>query len=58
MAGVKNGDIITKIDDYEVNKMSNLKRYIYQKNPGDIVSLYIKRGNKELKVDVTLTPKL
>ncbi len=54
---IKMGDIITKIDKYEVNKMSELKRYIYEKKPGDVVKLYIKRGNKDIETDVTLTSK-
>ena len=54
---LKSGDIITKIDNYEINKMSELKRYIYQKSPGDSVKLYIKRNNKDFELDVELAKK-
>lgn len=51
---IKTGDIITKIDGNELNRMSELRNYIYKKNPGDIVRLTILRNNKEYQVDVTL----
>lgn len=55
---IKEGDIILKIDDYELNKMNDLKRYIYQKNPGDTVKLYLQRKNKEFQIEVILSSKL
>lgn len=48
------GDIITKIDDKELNKMSDLRSYIYSKKPGDIVNLTVYRKNKEYTLEVTL----
>lgn len=54
---LKVGDIIEKIDDIELNKMSDLRRYIYQKNPGDKVTLTIYRNKKEYNVDITLGKK-
>ena len=57
-AGIKVGDIITRIDNVEVNKMSELRRYIYTKNPNDKVILTIIRNNKERTFDVTLGKKL
>ena len=42
-SGLKEGDIITKIDGIELNKMSELRSYIYTKNVGDIVNLTISR---------------
>lgn len=53
-SGLKVGDIITKIDDREINKMSELRNYIYTKAPGDKVNLTINRNNKEYTVDITL----
>lgn len=46
------GDVITKIDGIEINKMSQLKEYIYTKNPGDEVTLNIlkNKNNKEVKI--------
>ena len=46
-SGLKVGDIITRIDDREINKMSELRNYIYTKEAGDKVSLTIKRNNKD-----------
>lgn len=48
------GDIITKIDDKELNKMSDLRGYIYSKRPGDKVTLKVYRKNKEYTLEVTL----
>lgn len=54
---IKEGDIITQIDDNKISKMNELKKYIYTKEPGDIVKLYIKRGEKEFDINVTLATK-
>ena len=52
------GDIITQIDGIQINKMNQLKKYIYTKTPGDVVSLQIKRGNTEFQVQVCLGRKI
>lgn len=57
-AGIKVGDIITQIDNYEINKMIELREYIYTKNPNETVVLTILRNNKEQKVYVTLGRKI
>lgn len=54
---LKIGDIITKIDDVELNKMNDLRKYIYKKNPGDSVNLTVFRNNKEIMVVVNLGKK-
>ena len=46
-SGLKIGDIIIKIDEITVNKMSELRTYIYTKNVGDEVNLTILRNNRE-----------
>ena len=56
-ANLKVGDVIEKIDDVELNKMSDLRRYIYQKNPGDKVNLKIYRNKKEYNIEITLGKK-
>lgn len=56
-AGIKNGDIIQKIDDITLNKMSELRKYIYTKSPGDEVSLIIQRNGKENTVKIKLGKK-
>lgn len=57
-SNVKEGDIITQIDDTKISKMNDLKKYIYGKNPGDKVVLSIERGNNKFTVDVTLSNKM
>ena len=52
------GDIIMQIDEVKVNKMNDLKKYIYTKNPGDRVVLQVKRGKVEFKVETTLAQKI
>lgn len=56
-SGLKIGDIITKIDELEINKMSELRNYIYTKSPGDDVTLTINRNNKQYTINVTLGKK-
>ena len=49
---LKEGDIITQIDEIALNTMNDLRQYIYTKKPNDEVSLKITRGkiNKEIKI--------
>lgn len=54
---LKIGDIITKIDDLELNKMCDLRCYIYTKKPGDEVTLTVLRNNKEQQIKVALGKK-
>ena len=56
-AGIKVGDIITKIDSTEINKMTELRTYIYQKKPNDVVTLTIIRNNREYSIQVSLGRK-
>ncbi len=52
LAGIQETDIITQIDGVVLNKMSELRKYIYTKKPGDEVNLVIQRrsGTKNVKV--------
>ena len=43
---LKTGDVITKIDGNSINRMSELRTYIYRKKPGEKVTLTISRNNK------------
>lgn len=54
---LKVGDIITKIDDKVINKMSELQEYIYSKNPGDTINLTVNRKNKEKIISIELSKK-
>lgn len=56
-AELKVGDIITKIDGIEINKMSNLKEYIYTKKPNDEVILNIQRNKNNMEVKIKLAKK-
>lgn len=51
---LKVGDIIAKIDNIEINKMNDLKKYIYTKVPGEKVNLTIKRGEREIPLEIEL----
>ena len=46
-SGIKIGDRIMKVDDLELNKMCDLRTYIYSKKPGEEIVLTIIRNNKE-----------
>ena len=49
--------IIIKIDNQEINTMSQLRKIIYQKEPKQNVVLTILRNGKESNVEVTLGKK-
>ncbi|GAA4782563.1 trypsin-like peptidase domain-containing protein [Olivibacter ginsenosidimutans] len=53
-AGLKKGDIITKVDGKEIYSSSDLQEKIYRLRPGDKVKLTYKRDGKEKDVVVTL----
>ena len=53
-SGLKIGDIITKIDEVEINKMSDLRKYIYTKAPKEEVTLTAYRNNKALEFKIKL----
>ena len=55
--GLMVGDIITKIDEVELNKMSDLRKYIYTKNVGDKVLLMIERKGKNFGIEIELGKK-
>lgn len=55
---VQIGDIISKIDNIDINKMNDLKKYIYTKNPKDKVKLTIKRDAREFEVEIELGYKV
>ena len=54
---LRQGDIITKIDDNDLNKMSELRRYIYSKKAGDKVTLTYLRNEKEYELEIKLSKK-
>ncbi len=52
--GIKLGDIITHIDNVEVNNFDDLYNTLSLKSPGDTVKVKINRGGKTLIKDITL----
>ena len=55
--GLLVGDVITKIDNITVNKMNDLRKYIYTKEVGDEVTLTVDRKEKEFEVKINLGRK-
>lgn len=53
-AGIGVGDIILSINGVEVNKMIELREYIYGREPGETVELKLLRQNQEMTIRVTL----
>lgn len=56
-SNLKVGDIITKIDDIDINKMSELRKYIYSKKAGDEVNLIVLRNKKTYSIKIKLGKK-
>ena len=53
-AGLKVGDVITKLDDKEVDGISKLRYYLYKYNIGDKVKVTFIRNGKTNTTEVTL----
>ena len=53
-AGIKEKDIITKIEGTEVKSVEELNKIKYKYNIGDTVTLTIYRDSKEQEIKVTL----
>lgn len=53
-AGMKNGDIITKVGDIEVNSSSELQEQVSRFHPGDKLSITLLRSGKEKVVNPIL----
>ena len=54
-AGLKVYDIITNIDNVDIDKFSDLQGYLSSKRPGDIVEVTVLRKGKEKNYNVKLT---
>ncbi|HSP39853.1 MAG TPA: trypsin-like peptidase domain-containing protein [Gillisia sp.] len=55
LAGIKAKDVIRRIDNIEVRKMSDLTGYIGSKRPGDIVNVQILRDGRERDLAVEIS---
>ncbi|HVW67312.1 MAG TPA: trypsin-like peptidase domain-containing protein [Candidatus Peribacteraceae bacterium] len=53
-AGIKDGDIIEKIDGHDITDAFSLSEYVQSKKPGDTVTLTILRNDKQQTLQVTL----
>lgn len=56
-AGLKEGDVIIKIDEARIRTNTALIEYIGRHRPGDKVMITVDRGGKEVTVPVTLKNK-
>lgn len=54
-AGMKVGDVITKIDDYDIENYSRLKYYLYKYQINDKIKVTYIRDGKEKTTDVVLS---
>ena len=54
MAGIKGGDIIISMDDFDVNSTSQLLEIIGQHRPGDNLSIVVLRDKKQKVFNVVL----
>jgi len=55
--GIKEKDVLLEVDGIELNKMCDLRCYIYMKKPKDEVSFKVLRNHREIEIQVTLTSK-
>lgn len=55
--GIKEKDILLKIDGLSLDKMCNLRSYIYTKKPGDTVTINLLRNHREMTIQVVLGKK-
>lgn len=53
-AGIRQGDVILKIGDQDVNDVSGLEELVGQHRPGDVVNVTVIRNNEQMVVPVTL----
>lgn len=55
--GIKEGDLIIKIDENEIKTVNDLREYIYNKKPNDIIKINVIRNGKSLDFDAILGRK-
>ena len=53
-AGIRKGDVITAIDGVDVNDSAIFLEQIGKRRPGDVITLSVRRGDKELTLKATL----
>jgi S1-C subfamily serine protease len=59
-AGIKANDVILKVDDFKVKEkaededLAELRKEVTKHNPGDKIKVTVKRGDKEMTIEVTV----
>lgn len=53
-AGLRTGDVITHINDIEVNTLVKFKSILYSMDPGDVISVKYVKNNTEYTADIKL----
>lgn len=53
-AGIRKGDVITKVDNTEVNDSAIFLEQIGKRRPGDSIDIELRRGDKVIKTTATL----
>lgn len=54
-AGIKQGDVLAKIDNVEIKTFLDMRRYLFSKKPGDTVQVTYYRDNQVKTASVALT---
>jgi serine protease Do len=54
VSGIKTGDVIIRIEDADVNTVSELQEQISRYRPGDVIKVNLIREKKEIQLSVTL----
>nr|WP_321244496.1 trypsin-like peptidase domain-containing protein [uncultured Psychroserpens sp.] len=54
-AGIRNGDIIKRLDNIDVSKFSDLSGYLKTKRPNDVINVEVLRNNEIKSIPVTLS---
>ncbi|GMG98094.1 serine protease HtrA [Tepidimicrobium xylanilyticum] len=54
-AGLRPGDIITHIDNQELQSMNQLKKILYKYKKGDKASLMVVRNGKQMTINITFS---
>ena len=52
--GLKKGDVITKIDDYKIKTVAELRYHLYKYKPNDKINIVVNRNGKVMSYKVTL----
>jgi len=56
-AGLREGDIVIRINSADINKLKDLSDILKSLSPGDRVSIIFMRGKKEMTAEVNLTAR-